>query len=300
MGTVIDRLDVTCGGWRTRHSALHLAVAAAKSCLQRADRESDDVDLMVNAGIYRDRNLAEPALAALIQEDIGANPEDPHGDGQGTFSFDVSNGTCGVLTALQIVDGFLRSHIIECALVVASDADPGRGMSEHFPFSPVGAALLCNWTDDDYGLGRVHWVNVPDDGENFRATVGLEDARNVLRFGGSAAMDEQFAAAGAQVARNCLREASLELSDVDMIVAAPGRGGYRTALATHLGVPVERITVADDERMHTASLVAALHGAAKELPRDARVLLIAAGAGVTAGAALYREAPAGALGPSGG
>jgi hypothetical protein len=159
MGTVIDRLDVTRGSWRSRHSALHLAVAAARACLHQAGRDPDDLDLLVNAGIYRDRNLGEPALAALIQDDIGANPEDPHDDAHGTFSFDVANGICGVLTALQIVDGFLRSHTIDRALVVASDADPGRGMSEHFPFSPAGAAMLCDWTDDDYGLRRVHWAN---------------------------------------------------------------------------------------------------------------------------------------------
>ena len=291
MGTVIERLDVTQGGWRTRHSALHLAVAAAKSCLEGASREADDVDLLINTGVYRDKNLAEPALAALIQEDVGANPEDPHDDAHGTFSFDIANGTCGILTALQIVDGFLRSHTIDCDLVVASDADPGRGMSEHFPFSPVGAAMLCDWTEDDSGLGRVHWVNIPDDGENFRATVGLEDSRNVLRFSASAAMDEQYAAAGAQVAHNCLEEASLGLSDIDVIVAAPARHGYRAALAAQLAVPVERIVVADDENMHTASLVAALRGAAEELSPGARVLLIAASAGVTAGAALYRQAP---------
>ena len=36
------------------------------------------MDLLINAGIYRDRNLGEPALAAMIQQDIGAHPEDPH------------------------------------------------------------------------------------------------------------------------------------------------------------------------------------------------------------------------------
>jgi 3-oxoacyl-[acyl-carrier-protein] synthase-3 len=72
MGTIIDRLEIAQGGWRSRHSALHLAVSAAKSCLHEARRDADDVDLLVNAGIYRDRNLGEPALAALIQEDIGA------------------------------------------------------------------------------------------------------------------------------------------------------------------------------------------------------------------------------------
>ena len=206
MGTVIDRLDVTRGGWRGRHSALHLAVAAAKACLQGAGRDADDVDLLVNAGIYRDKNLGEPALAALIQEDVGANPEDPHDDTHGTFSFDITNGTCGVLSALQIVDGFLRSHTIHCALVVASDADPGHGMSEHFPFSPVGAALLCDWTDDACGLGRVHWAKIPDEGDNFCATVGLIDPRNVLRFSESAVMDQQFAKAAAEAAHDCLRD----------------------------------------------------------------------------------------------
>ena len=125
MGTVIERMVVTRAGWLHRHSALQVAVTAAKNCLERAGREAGDLDLLINAGLYRDRNLGEPALAALIQEDVGAHPENPHPDAHGTFSFDVANGTCGVLTALQIVDGFLRSGTIEHALVVASDADPG-------------------------------------------------------------------------------------------------------------------------------------------------------------------------------
>lgn len=290
MGTVIERLEVTHGDWRSRHSALHLAVAAAKTCLQRAERDADEVDLLINAGIYRDRNLAEPALAALIQQDVGANPENPHDDGHGTFSFDVANGACGVLTALQIVDGFLRSRTIDCALVVASDADPGHRHSESFPFAHAGAALLCDWSDDVYGLGPVHWINEPDDGENFRATVGLEDSRNVLRFGVSAAMDEHFAAAGAEVADRCLQESDVGLSDIDVVVAAPARAGYRAALAAKLAIPVDRIVVAHDERMHTAALPSALRDVSDALPPGGRVLLIAAGAGVTAGAALYRKA----------
>src|SRR4030095_9996123 len=98
------------------------------------------------------------ALAAMIQQDIGANPENPHADTHGTFSFDISSARCGVLTALQIVDGFLKSHAIDCALVVASDPDPGRGMSEHFPYSPAGAGVLCDWAGDAYGVKRIRWV----------------------------------------------------------------------------------------------------------------------------------------------
>jgi 3-oxoacyl-[acyl-carrier-protein] synthase-3 len=202
MGTVIEQVSLTDGGWRTHHSALRLAVIAAKHCLHEAGRNAHDVNLLINAGIYRDRNLAEPALAAMIQEDIGANPEDPHEQAHGTFSFDVSNGSCGVLTALQIVDGFLKSRAIDLALVVASDADPGHGMSEDFPFSPAGTALLCDWSDHARGLERIHWINIPDEGESFSATVGLLDGRNVLRFAESEKADELFAAAAAQAAEH--------------------------------------------------------------------------------------------------
>jgi 3-oxoacyl-[acyl-carrier-protein] synthase-3 len=252
------------------------------------------LDLVVNAGIYRDRNLGEPALAALIQNDIGANPEDPHAGAHGTFSFDIANGACGVLTALQIVDGFLRTRSIHRALVVASDADPGHGMSEHFPFSAAGAALLCRWTDDDYGLSRVSWVNAndaADAAETFSATVGFAEARNVLRFSQSAAMDEQFAAAAAQAARACLDTQSARLEDIDLIVAAPARPEYRSALSRLLKVPFEKICVAEDHRMHTAALVAAFQPEVENLPTGAQVLFVAAGAGVTAGAALYNQPP---------
>ena len=180
------------------------------------------------------------------------------------------NGTCGVLSALQIVDGFLKSHAIDCALIVASDADPGRGMSEHFPFSAAGAALLCDWTDDDCGVERICWTNAPDEGESFNATVGLVDGHNVLRFAVSDTIDERFAAAAIQAVDECLRESSLRLDDIDVIVAAPARPRYRTDLAARLGVPEEQIIVAEDESVHTASVAAAFDRAASRIrPEDA-------------------------------
>jgi 3-oxoacyl-[acyl-carrier-protein] synthase-3 len=288
MGTVIEQIALTDGGWRTHHSALRLAVNAAKHCLHEAGRNAHDVDLLINAGIYRDRNLAEPALAALIQEDIGANPEDPHEQAHGTFSFDISNGSCGVLTALQIVDGFMKSRAIDLALVVASDADPGHGMSDNFPFSPFGTALLCDWSDDDRGLELIHWTSIPDDGESFSATVGLRDGRNMLTFTVAEACDELFADAAAQAAQTCLRASALMLDDVDALVAAPAHSGFRAALSARMGVPETQIIVAEDPRTHTASLAAAFDRASEQIRPGGRALLVAAGAGVTAGAALYR------------
>jgi len=49
--------------------------------------------------------------------------------------------------------------------------------------------------------------------------------------------DAQLAAAAASAVNTCLRDSSLELGDVDAIVAAPARSQYRATLATHLGIP---------------------------------------------------------------
>ncbi|AEV70667.1 3-oxoacyl-(acyl-carrier-protein) synthase III [Mycolicibacterium rhodesiae NBB3] len=289
MGMLIDRVAIAESGWRSRHSALRLAVKSAEDCLRGAGRTADEVDLLLNAGIYRDRNLAEPALAALIQQDIGANPEEPHEDAHGTFSFDVANGTCGVLTALQIVDGFLKSRAIDCALVVASDADPGHGQSEDFPLTPTGASLLCSWTDEGRGLGEMCWANLSEHSDSFSATVGLRGGRrNILRLQQSPGIDEHYADAAASAVSRCLRESNLTIDDIDAVAAAPARPGFRAALADRLGIPTDRVTVGDDEGMHTAALASAFDRVSTAVDEGGLVLLVAAGAGITAGAALYR------------
>ena len=137
-------------------------------------------------------------------------------------------------------------------------------------------------------FSRISWTHHPEGAESFTATVGLIDRRNILRFDQSADMDDRFAQAAAEAAEKCLAESGLTLREIDVIVAAPARAGYRAALADRLGVPLAGIVVADDERMHTAALAAALQEAADRIPEEGRVLLVAAGAGITAGAAVYR------------
>jgi 3-oxoacyl-[acyl-carrier-protein] synthase III len=103
-----------------------LADAAARECLARAGREASDVDLLINAGVYREDNMGEPALAALVQEDIGANLGHPADGGHGTFSFDLANGACGVISAMHLQAGLLRSGVIRLGLIVAAGRHRGH------------------------------------------------------------------------------------------------------------------------------------------------------------------------------
>ena len=287
MATTIEAASLVRGP-RREHSALRLAVTAGQAALRRGQTPPTDIDLLLNAGIYRDRVLGEPALAALIQEDVGANPEDPHVDGHGTFSFDVSNGPCGVLTSLMIADRFLQSATIECALIVASDADPGHRLAPEFPYAPVGGAILCRRSIEMAGLGTFRWANECDE-RSFRATVGHINGANALHI----VEDESFGARAAELAAAVALEAlaveKCSPGAVDLVLAAPGGSDFAAALQSRLGIDADRIVTPPPD-VHTAGLVATLGLAADDgrLAAAATTLLVGAGAGLTAGAVLYR------------
>jgi 3-oxoacyl-[acyl-carrier-protein] synthase-3 len=291
MGTTIDAVAISGPGLRKTRGARRLADAAIRTCLKRADIPATDVDLLINAGLYREKNLGEPALAALIQEDVGANPEDPHEGGHGTFSFDVANGACGVLTALQIADGFLSAGTIDRALVVASDANPGHRRAPGFPFAAAGGALLCGRRDAPVGFAGFRWETAPDDGDSFNAAVGLE-GRNVLRVDEHPGFTDRAAACAGKAAVGLLADLGLTADDVDLVVANPLTDEFRHGLASHVAVAPDRIVeVADAARVHTAALLTALNAAEEQgrLVDAHRVLLVSAGAGIVAGATLLQR-----------
>jgi 3-oxoacyl-[acyl-carrier-protein] synthase-3 len=285
MGTMIEAVAAS-GGPR---SARRLADLAIRASIARAGLTAGDVDLLLNAGLYRERILGEPALAALIQADVGANPEDPHRGKHGTFSFDVANGSCGPLTALQIADGFLRAATIQHALVVASDASPGRCLAPRFPFRASGAAAVCRWDQQAPGLVGFRWEHSPGDSDLLRARVGFERGRNRLRVQSQAGFGDEAAAWAGKAATALLADHGVDPGEVDLVVASPLTAAFLGALPGHLGVASDRlVTVAGAERIHTAGLLVALHAADQRgrLAGARRVLLVAAGAGIVAGAAL--------------
>jgi 3-oxoacyl-[acyl-carrier-protein] synthase-3 len=291
VATTIDAVAVAAGGLLRQRSGRKLADAAAAACLDRAGLTGDDVDLLINTGLYHDRNLGEPALAALIQSDIDANPQDPYPGGHGTFSFDIANGACGMLTGLRVADGFLRAGTIRHAVIVASDANPGRRMAPQFPFAPAGAAIVCGWHEGPAGLAGFRFGSRPADSDLFRALVGFDHGRNRLRIEQHPDFADRAAPWAASVAAGLLADSQLTPSDIDLVVANPLTAEFLDRLPAHLGVPRDRMVTVDTTiPVHTAGLAVALHEAWQDgrLDNASNVLLVSAGAGLTVAAALHR------------
>ena len=300
MGTIIEA-NATAIATEHRRSmtpgSLELADASIRSCLERANRAAGELDVLINAGIYHDRILSEPAFASLIQEDIGANLGHPPGAGHGTFSFDVYNGACGLLTGIHLIDGMLASGTVELGMVVASDMDPEPGASEGFIFPGVGGAVLLSVDDSRAGFTAFQFATFPQFAELFQSYVDWQDdprgghagqGRNIL----TVEIAESYAARALECAESTARELAaaqaLDLREVDLLVATASVPGFAEALAKRLGISPGRVASPEDglERAHTAAPAVALESG--RLATASTALFVSAGAGITVGVALYR------------
>jgi 3-oxoacyl-[acyl-carrier-protein] synthase-3 len=294
MGTIIEAAATATADDRSRSaSAIELADAAARECLERADRSPDDLQLLINAGVYLDQTISEPAIASLIQEDIGANPEIEPGVGQGTLSFDVRNGACGLLTGMYLIDGLLASGTVQRGMVVGGDVDSEPGISEGFGFPPAAGAVLLSSDDSRRGLTAFKFETFPEFADDFQSYVawhetGKGQGRNTL----TVEIDERYRAhaleCAASTAQELAAEEELDLAEVDLLVATASVPDFATTLARRLGVSSARIASPSDglAGAHTAAPAIALESI--ELAASRTALLVSVGAGITVVAALYR------------
>jgi 3-oxoacyl-[acyl-carrier-protein] synthase-3 len=296
MGTCIEAAaTASSSGHVVARGARHLSDDAAVTCLERAHHYADEIDLLINAGIFKDHNVAEPALAAIIQEDIHANADGPPRLGHhGTFSFDVMNGGCGVITAAQLIDAFLARGRARLGMVVAGDADPASRTSRHFPFVSAGGAMLMSHIDGNRGFTRFSTRTFPEHAGLFESHVRwdpdagfLHRGRNVIEVYEAPAFAQCCVARGLEVANELLEDIV-----PDLVIASQYPRDFATHVARGLGIPAVHVPhVAPDlTRAHTAGPIAALEAAisSQRFTRARNVLFVTCGAGLTIAAALYR------------
>ena len=291
MGSRIVSVGVA-GGRTSASGSVALEVRAAKACLRHAKLGADDVGLLVNAGVYRDRNIVEPAIASFIQRKLGANVS--LNGTPGTFSFDLSNGACGAVTGLMLVDGLLESGVTRYGLVVAGDAEPVPGQSVSFEYAPSAAAILLAAGDSDDGLVAFRSATTTGGLDSYggRLVWGAEDRgdhRLVMHV--SDTYGDECLAAALHSLQAFLEETSLTLGDVDLLIPSqtPPRLVSGLRAATGLGDKVVDVT-GKYGNVHTAGVGMAFERALRDgrVVAGGHVVFLSVGAGIATALALYR------------
>jgi 3-oxoacyl-[acyl-carrier-protein] synthase-3 len=295
MGTVIEAVASARPGRREQPSSTLLAVEAARRALRQRSQPPAGVGLLVNAGVYRDGSVMEPANATFMQRLLGANLDVGSAAGRGTLSFDLANGACGVVSALQVVDGFLGTGSVERALVVSSDVDPTPGRSQGYRYAPVGAALLLGPGGQDEGFEAFGLRSYPQYADLADGSLTWADGSHRLHLREDPAYRGRCLDCAQDALGRFLDERGLAADDVDLLVGWPLAGGDTDRLARGLGIDPGRVADAGlpAHAAHTAGISVALESAltTQRYARARRVLLFAVGAGISVAMALYRKPP---------
>ncbi|MFI9504442.1 hypothetical protein [Nocardia sp. NPDC052566] len=276
-------------------SYFELAARAARTCLERAGVSPDEVGMLINTGVFRDDNLSEPAVSALIQKRIGIGLEYRPGRVP-AFSFDLMHGATGLLHAITTAGCFLATGEVEYALLVAGDIHPSKQRQvAGFPYTPGGAALLLESTPLAGGFGRLHTSQTSGDADP-SAWVALGDVgangRSAMRI---APGEEDPLALAADAARACMADTGIDGDDFAegrAVVLAPASGlGFRARLAETLGLTPESVigvAPAAGDPYSAAPVHAYLHAQATGILATARTVLFLAADDASAACLAYR------------
>ncbi|MFF3460696.1 hypothetical protein ACFYXH_41830 [Streptomyces sp. NPDC002730] len=285
-------------------SSVQLAAQAARQCLTDAGLTPDEVGVLINVGVYRESNMMEPAMAALVQKEVGINLDYLARPVPGAgFSFDLMNGACGVLNAVQVAQGILGTGGTSRILVTAADVHPGgrADQDRNYPYADLGAALLLERSVEPgsgFGPVRVRGADGPVGAAGYLdAAVMGTDGRREITVRRDPDWTERLLELAAGVVGDYVREEGVAL-DRTFVVCNEPAVGFGAELAERLGVDSAAVVAVGAEgrgEPHTAALVLGyLQVLQSGLPEGyEEILFVCAGAGLSAACSRYR--PAGAV-----
>ncbi|MFT3716356.1 MAG: hypothetical protein QM774_10540 [Gordonia sp. (in: high G+C Gram-positive bacteria)] len=291
-------VSVRSDAFATGTGAVEHLARAGRTAIDAAGVPDHEVSALINTGVYRDSNMVEPAIGALVQQGIGLGLEYERTDPK-VFSFDLMNGACGMLNAVQVADSLLATTRHRRVLVVGGDTHPSTtrpDADDDFPYDTAGSALLLEQVDGDAGFGRLHTRLGAGDPlvEGFvdGTSMGTE-GRQLMTVRRTAGFDTVLLDLAESTAVGALDEAfgaghSDEAREGVVLISSRPTAGFAADLAARLRLPLAAPELTGDT--HTAALAQGYRTAltAGALDSAKAILFVAAGGGPSAGAVLYR------------
>jgi 3-oxoacyl-[acyl-carrier-protein] synthase III len=295
MGTVIKTTGICMD--KDIHSLIELSSRAAESCIAQAGLNRDEINLIISTGVFRDGNIIEPAMAPLIQKRLGINLQ--YNEKSRTFAFDILNGPCGLLSAIQTADAMLANGNKKNALIVSSDVHPSKSVVSTFPYRPIGTAMLLEWTHNpEKGFKAIEFRTSPS---GYVGVKGIVDFRTDKVNAGKTLdiliepdYPEKLRAYASKAIEGLLDQYksrfNLDLRSIKLITTHPWKGfGPEISQAIGLNGNSGDCLYEKYGHLHSASLSVSYHDACinGRLQEGDRVAFVAASAGLSVGVGLY-------------
>ncbi|MGE5190910.1 MAG: 3-oxoacyl-[acyl-carrier-protein] synthase III C-terminal domain-containing protein [Deltaproteobacteria bacterium] len=274
--------------------AVSMLAAAADSCLRRSRYGRRDIELLINAGVYRNDFLCEPAVASIVAGRLRTRDDRPDSSDSGTLAFDLTSGSLGVLEACWAASNMIASGNFRTAMVMAaeievnSDAGSGRRLG----LEETGSALILDGsTADGPGFGAFHFQSFPRHLHKFGAHSAVVDGKTVLCFERDPAWESSCRDCIAECVAQFLKRERHDRSEIAVVLPPLISAGFVSRLAAALKMPQARVVSppAGCRDLYTSSLASGLTMLREQnRVRPGEVgLIVGVGSGIQVGCATY-------------
>jgi 3-oxoacyl-[acyl-carrier-protein] synthase III len=270
-----------------------IAIPAAEMALRQSGLDRDAIALTLLATSTPDHLL--PPSAPLLAHRMGLG---------NSGGIDLAGACAGFLYALTLADGFVRTHgapvLVVAANILSRRINPAERGSSILFADAAGAVVLA--PSDRPGAGVLgarlaadgsgyNLINIAAGGSRrpFAPEIPIEDVQMTIADGPAVftrAVDMMVASS-----REALTKAHLTIADVDCLIPHQANGRIIAAVAQLLGASPDMVvsTIATFGNSSAATIPLSLSIAAGQgrIARGNRLLMCAAGAGLTGGAVVY-------------
>lgn len=275
---------------------LSLAGRAAAKCIDHKQGSSPAIGMLLSTAIFREQHLVEPALASIILGELTRNSfmrsRFVAKRLQSVLTFDLNNGACGTLQAIQLLDGYIQSGKIDSGLLIAGDSVGRREVNHNYSFAKGAAAILL--TKDRSGIGFSAFKSDTYHDYHQDAVSKCYFSENKLTL--SLEEKDDFLGHAVDCASQSLEQffdaEKLSSHEVDMVIGSQHPAGFLEQLCARFGLEGKAILPASRQSVyHTAAPLFALHAVfnSPQFKRARKILFITVGSGITASIALYNQ-----------
>jgi 3-oxoacyl-[acyl-carrier-protein] synthase-3 len=298
-----DEWIVSRTGIRTRHIAgegeatSDLAVEAARIALKQRNLTGDDVETIIVCTVTPD--MLFPSTACLVQDRLGAKH---------AWGFDLVAACSGLLYGLTTGCQLIASGSQERVLVIGADTmsrivdytdratcvlfGDGAGALLLEPAEGEDAGLLDFYHEVDGSGGR--YLYMPAGGSRLPATCETVETRKHYVHQDGQQVFKYAVRKMHEICITLLERNGYTADDVDVLIPHQANARIVTAVAERLGIPPEKAVVNIDRYGNTTggTIPLATREAIEsgKLKKGDLALMVAVGAGLTAGGALWRWA----------
>ena len=281
-----------------KHNSTKLAADAASSSIKKAKLDPDQIAILVNTGIYRTDNIGEPAMAAVIQDMIKGHTfwkkKKRKQTTNQTFSFDLINGGCGFINAIQLVDSMMHSGNLQKGLIVTADVEPIPGYSKGYNFAPIAAALILTPGEKEKGFVNFRSDTYLEYKDSFKGQLIFSETKqkSMITIDQTETYLDACLACTKDSIKKFLEANELSLNDIDLIIPSQTPLGLPEALNQIPGLKDKTVmTDFAPGELHTAGPAFALEQIwnSQLFTSAQNILFVTVSAGITTAIALYRK-----------